>query len=103
MSVTDSGIASLVTQCKYLRTIDLTCSHLLTDDAHATIAENCRRLECIRLESCQFVSEKGLERIGTMCPLLKEIDLTDCCINDAGNWNTPVPSLIVLKAVHSYG
>ncbi|XP_062183086.1 F-box/LRR-repeat protein 3-like [Phragmites australis] len=81
--ITDDGIASLVAHCNYLRTIDLTCCHLLTDDALAAIAENCRMVECLRLESCPFVSEKGLERIATLCSHLKEIDLTDCRINDA--------------------
>ncbi|KAL6907843.1 hypothetical protein ACP4OV_002013 [Aristida adscensionis] len=81
--VTDDGITSLVAHCNHLRTIDLTCCHLLTDDALAAIAENCRMVECLRLESCPFVSDKGLERIGSLCDNLKEIDLTDCRINDA--------------------
>jgi hypothetical protein len=33
---------------------------------------------------------------------LKEIDLTDCRINDAGDWNISVSSVIVLKGFHSY-
>uniref|UniRef100_A0A0A9DT44 F-box/LRR-repeat protein 15-like leucin rich repeat domain-containing protein n=1 Tax=Arundo donax TaxID=35708 RepID=A0A0A9DT44_ARUDO len=95
--VTDAGIASLVAHCNYLRTIDLTCCHLLTDGALAAIAVNCRMVECLRLESCPFVSEKGLERIATLCSHLKEIDLTDCRINDTGNCNIPVSSLVFLK------
>ncbi|CAN6381971.1 unnamed protein product [Urochloa humidicola] len=81
-SVTDDGISSLVVNCSYLRTIDVTCCHLLTNDALAAIAENCRMVECLRLESCPFINEKGLERIGTRCSHLKEIDLTDCRIDD---------------------
>ncbi|KAF8765889.1 hypothetical protein HU200_008057 [Digitaria exilis] len=80
--VTDDGIASLVVNCGYLRTIDVTCCHLLTNDALAAIAKNCRMVECLRLESCPFINEKGLERIATHCSHLKEIDLTDCRIND---------------------
>ncbi|KAL6653739.1 hypothetical protein ACP70R_008663 [Stipagrostis hirtigluma subsp. patula] len=80
--VTDDGISSLVAHCNYLRTIDLTCCHLITDDALAAIAENCRMIECLRLESCPFVSAKGLEQIAALCSRLKEIDLTDCCVND---------------------
>ena len=83
--VTDDGIVSLVAHCCDLRTIDVTCCHLLTNDALAAIAENCRKIECLRLESCPFISEKGLEPIATLCSHLKEIDLTDCRINDAGN------------------
>ncbi|PWZ25934.1 F-box/LRR-repeat protein 3 [Zea mays] len=81
--VTDDGIVSLVARCRDLRTIDVTCCHLLTNAALAAIAENCRKIECLRLESCPFVSEKGLESIATLCSDLKEIDLTDCRINDA--------------------
>ncbi|CAD6252661.1 unnamed protein product [Miscanthus lutarioriparius] len=81
--VTDDGIVSLVAHCCDLRTIDVTCCHLLTNDALAAIAENCRKIECLRLESCPFISEKGLEPIATLCSHLKEIDLTDCRINDA--------------------
>ncbi|OEL16285.1 F-box/LRR-repeat protein 3 [Dichanthelium oligosanthes] len=80
--VTDDGITSLVVNCSYLRTIDVTCCHLLTNDALAAIAENCRMVECLRLESCPFINEKGLEQITTLCSHLKEIDLTDCRIND---------------------
>ena len=83
--VTDDGITSLIVNCGYLRTIDVTCCHLLTNDALAAIAKNCRMVECLRLESCPFINEKGLERIGTLCSNLKEIDLTDCRINDEGN------------------
>ncbi|CAL4982855.1 unnamed protein product [Urochloa decumbens] len=80
--VTDDGITSLVINCSHLRTIDVTCCHLLTNDALAAIAENCRMVECLRLESCPFITEKGLEQIGTLCSHLKEIDLTDCRIDD---------------------
>ncbi|CAD6252656.1 unnamed protein product [Miscanthus lutarioriparius] len=81
--VTDDGIVSLVAHCCDLRTIDVTCCHLLTNGALAAIAENCRKIECLRLESCPFISEKGLEPIATLCSHLKEVDLTDCRINDA--------------------
>ncbi|CAO2150007.1 unnamed protein product [Urochloa humidicola] len=80
--VTDDGIASLVVNCSHLRTVDVTCCHLLTNDALAAIAKNCRMVECLRLESCPFINEKGLEQIGTLCSHLKEIDLTDCRIDD---------------------
>ncbi|WVZ50025.1 hypothetical protein U9M48_001324 [Paspalum notatum var. saurae] len=80
--VTDDGIASLVGHCSNLKTIDVTCCHLLTNDALAAIAENCRMVECLRLESCPFINEKGIERVATLCSHLKEIDLTDCRIND---------------------
>ncbi|TKV94372.2 hypothetical protein SEVIR_9G289800v4 [Setaria viridis] len=33
--ITDDGIASLVVNCGYLRTIDITCCHLVTNDALA--------------------------------------------------------------------
>jgi F-box and leucine-rich repeat protein 2/20 len=36
------------------------------------------------LESCSLINEKGLKRIATCCPNLKEIDLTDCGVDDAG-------------------
>ncbi|XP_066338546.1 F-box/LRR-repeat protein 3-like [Miscanthus floridulus] len=96
--VTDDGIVSLVAHCCDLRTIDVTCCHLLTNDALSAIAENCRKIECLRLESCPFISEKGLERIATLCSHLKEIDLTDCRINDAALQHLAICSeLLILK------
>ncbi|KAK3136736.1 hypothetical protein QOZ80_5BG0441650 [Eleusine coracana subsp. coracana] len=81
--VTDEGISSLVARCSHLKKIDLTCCNLITNSALDSIAENCRMVECLRLESCSLINEKGLERIATRCPNLKEIDLTDCGVNDA--------------------
>lgn len=96
--VTDDGIFSLVAHCSFLRTIDLRCCHLLTNDSLASIAENCRMIECLRLESCPFISEKGLERIATLCSHLKEIDLTDCHVNDTALQHLAKCSeLLVLK------
>jgi F-box/leucine-rich repeat protein 2/20 len=53
--------------------------------------------ECLRLESCPFINEKGLERIGTHCSHLKEIDLTDCRIDDEGDLNSAVYSVVFLQ------
>ncbi|XP_038974118.1 F-box/LRR-repeat protein 3 [Phoenix dactylifera] len=80
--VTDQCISELVTHCPGLRTVDLTCCHLVTDNALIAIADHCKRLECLLSESCSLISEKGLDRIGTCCSDLKEVDLTDCHIND---------------------
>ncbi|XP_062202324.1 F-box/LRR-repeat protein 3-like isoform X2 [Phragmites australis] len=81
--VTDEGISSLVARCSHLRTIDLTCCNLITNNALDLIADNCKMVECLRLESCSLINEKGLDWIATCCPNLKEIDLTDCGVNDA--------------------
>lgn len=85
MGVTDEGIVELVKSCVNLRTIDLTCCHLLTDYALSAIADSCKKLKCLKLESCLLITEKGFERLGTCCSLLQELDLTDCSINDSGN------------------
>lgn len=90
MGVTDEGIVELVSSCVSLRTLDLTCCHLLTDDALSAIADSCKQLKCLKLESCLLVSEKGFERIGTCCSLLQELDLTDCSINDSGNFRKSI-------------
>ena len=82
--VTDECISELVTCCPDLRTVDLTCCHQVTDGALIAIADHCKRLECLLLESCSQITEKGLDRIGTCCSDLKEVDLTDCPINDTG-------------------
>ncbi|KAG1326269.1 putative F-box/LRR-repeat protein 3 [Cocos nucifera] len=63
------------THCKNLEEIGL-------DDALIAIADHCKRLECLLLESCSQITEKGLDWIGTCCSGLKEVDLTDCPIND---------------------
>ncbi|KAL5224659.1 hypothetical protein ABZP36_011298 [Zizania latifolia] len=81
--VIDEGVSSLVARCSHLRAIDLTCCHLLTYNALDSIADNCKMVECLRLESCSSISKKGLEQIASCCPNLKEIDLTDCGVNDA--------------------
>ncbi|MQM10066.1 hypothetical protein Taro_042955 [Colocasia esculenta] len=81
--VTDEGILALLSGCIRLRTIDLTCCHLITDIALYAIAKTCSTtLTCLRLESCTSITEKGLNRIGTFCVHLVEIDLTDCGIDD---------------------
>lgn len=80
--VTDECISELVTCCPDLRTVDLTCCHQVTDNALIAIADHCKRLECLLLESCSQITEKGLDWIGTCCSDLKEVDLTDCPIND---------------------
>ncbi|KAG1365263.1 putative F-box/LRR-repeat protein 3 [Cocos nucifera] len=82
--MTDECISELVTHRADLRTIDLTCCHSLTDNALVTIADRCKKLTCLLLESCSLITEKGLDHIGTCCTDLKEVDLTDCPVDDTG-------------------
>jgi F-box/leucine-rich repeat protein 2/20 len=96
--VTDEGVSSLVARCSHLKTIDLTCCKLITNKALESIAVNCRMVECLRLESCYLINEKGLERIATCCPNLKEIDLTDCGVDDAALQHlSKCSELLILK------
>lgn len=40
---------------------------------------------CLKLESCNLITEKSLDQLGSCCLLLEELDLTDCSgVNDRG-------------------
>ncbi|GMH13138.1 hypothetical protein Nepgr_014979 [Nepenthes gracilis] len=76
--LTDADIKLLVTGCNNLKILNLTCDSI-TDASISTIVENCRNLVCLKLESCNLITEKSLEMLGSYCMLLEELDLTECC------------------------
>ncbi|KAL7120070.1 hypothetical protein ACP275_02G100300 [Erythranthe tilingii] len=84
-SVTDMGIMDLVSGCRNLKTINLTCCSKLTDSSILAISHSCRDLLCLKLECCNLLSETSLHYLASHCTKLEEIDLTDCSgINDTG-------------------
>lgn len=63
--VTDFGISQLVLGCFRLKILDLTCCDELTNLAILTIADSCRNLMCLKIESCNLLTEKGFDRLGS--------------------------------------
>ncbi|KAF2288274.1 hypothetical protein GH714_005763 [Hevea brasiliensis] len=58
---------------------------LVSDTIFTTMSSYFRNLVCLKLETCNMITEEGVEQLGSHCLLLEELDLTDCSgINDKG-------------------
>ncbi|MBS0636346.1 MAG: hypothetical protein JSS12_02450 [Verrucomicrobia bacterium] len=76
--ITDCGIATLVTQCKDLRTISLDWCEAITDRSLFAIARHCPLLTHLCLtEGTQF-SLSALRAVLQSCPWLETVDLWSC-------------------------
>lgn len=82
--VTDFGI-SQIGGCIKLKLLDLTCCDELANLPISASADSCKNLMCLKIESCNLLTVKSFDSLGSCCSLLEELDVTDCSgVNDEG-------------------
>jgi len=75
--VTDIGVSNLVRFCRHLRTLSLRKCHHLSKIAFLNVARHLFLLEKLNL-SGTAVGDTVLQELAANCPLLNELELTDC-------------------------
>eukprot|EP01032_Pedospumella_encystans_P008068 gene8068-9615_t len=75
--VTDIGVSNLVRFCRHLHTLSLRKCYNLSKGAFLNVARHLPELEKLTL-SHTSVCDSVLQERGANCPLLRELELTDC-------------------------
>lgn len=87
-AITDRGLFALLRPfegSKELESLDLGGCAGISDRSVLAIMNACGgTLQSLRLEGCKGLTDQSLGMIGTLCPGLQELDLSECRISDAG-------------------
>jgi len=75
--VTDIGVSNLVRFCRHILTLSLRKCYNLSKVAFLNVARHLFELEKLTL-SHTSVCDSVLHELGANCPLLRELELTDC-------------------------
>ena len=83
--ITDMVVSVLGDGCGQLQTIDLSCCDAITDMGVSALGCGCGQLLSINLNGCQGITDMGLSALGDGCGQLQSIDLRYCpLITDMG-------------------
>lgn len=69
--ITNKGVATLVKNCPSLELLDFTECKNLDDDAVTMISECLPRLKTLKLNGCDKITERSLDKIYQNCHELK--------------------------------
>lgn len=84
-NLTDDNLLSLVSICKQIETIDLTCCDKLTYASIIGLARECSRLRVVNLSQCHHLTDSAIQELAMKCPLLNDLNISECKeITDAG-------------------
>lgn len=82
--ITDIGVRTIVTTCKYITHLRVGYAQRITDDSLFIIGKHCINLLHIGLCECQNISSDGFRDLCMGCPNLETIVISDCYgLNDA--------------------
>ncbi|KAJ3120968.1 Transcription factor COE1 [Nowakowskiella sp. JEL0407] len=102
-AVTDSLIINLARSLRYLRSIDLTECHFITDnalvDGIASEESKCRdSLQELSLHHCDMVTDRGIRALVRNCRKISWLDLENC---DVGNFGVmEISSKVGMSMIH---
>ena len=77
-TIYDKTMSLIGKRCRYLRELDLTGCHLLTDVAMESIGMNCKELKRLSIEGCSQVSDEGVNDIARYCSSLTALNMNKC-------------------------
>lgn len=83
--ITDDGLLAFLCGSRKLSTLKLSGCANVTDRAICAVAHQCgKTLRNLVLDGCKHLSDKSLKAISSHCPLLEDLDVSECGIGDAG-------------------
>jgi hypothetical protein len=77
-TVSDEGLAAVVTSNPLLTHIDCRRCRMLTDISVEAIASGCPRLRELNLLGCSGVSDRGITALSWNCPDLTSLNVSEC-------------------------
>jgi Leucine Rich repeat len=72
------SMLSIWEEGKYLKSVDLSHCHGITDMVVSALADGCGQLQSINLSQCHHITDDGLSALGLGCGQLQSIDLSHC-------------------------
>ena len=77
--LTDAAIAALARQCPLLTSVNVCECRNLTDASIIAIARQCPLLTRLDVSNCWDVTDASITAIARQCPLLTWLDVSHCC------------------------
>ena len=83
-SITDEELATALTNCDHITSLDLYDCENITDAGLAAIAQHCPHITSLDLSYCKNITDAGLAAIAQHCSNLTNLDLSGTNITDEG-------------------
>jgi hypothetical protein len=78
LSLTDTNVMDIVSQCFYLDVIVLMDHISITDKAIFSLSENCKNLRNINVHGCDNITDRAIDALTANCKHIRSLDLYGC-------------------------
>ena len=78
LNITNASITSITSDCREIKSLNLSWCSELTDPAINSIVQNCQNLTSLDLGYCKKLTDASIQSIGEHYPELTSLNLTHC-------------------------